>query len=68
MDDRSGETFIPNTLARIDQIGLPDEERAAVLTGTPSGSSLAGSLDRQFHLGRSRRVVTIDNRSCVYAR
>ena len=33
MDDRSGQTFIPNTLASIDQIGLPDEARAAVLAG-----------------------------------
>jgi uncharacterized protein len=33
MDDRSGQTFIPNTLASIDQLGLPHEERAAVLAG-----------------------------------
>jgi uncharacterized protein len=34
MDDRSGETFIPDTLASIEQLGLGEEERAAVLGGT----------------------------------
>jgi uncharacterized protein len=34
MDDRSGETFIPNTLASIEQLGLGEEERRAVLGGT----------------------------------
>ncbi len=34
MDDRAGETFIPNTLASIEQLGLADEQRRAVLAGT----------------------------------
>jgi predicted TIM-barrel fold metal-dependent hydrolase len=34
MDDRAGETFIPNTLASIEQLGLADTERRAILAGT----------------------------------
>jgi uncharacterized protein len=33
MDDGAGETFIPNTLASIDQLGLSDDEGRAVLSG-----------------------------------
>ena len=33
MDDGSGETFIPNTLASVEQLGLPDEQHQAVLAG-----------------------------------
>ncbi|TML83953.1 MAG: hypothetical protein E6G08_18690 [Actinobacteria bacterium] len=34
MDDGAGERFIPNTLASIDELGLADEQRQAVLSGT----------------------------------
>jgi hypothetical protein len=34
MDDGAGETFVPNTLASIEQLGLADEQRQAVLSGT----------------------------------
>jgi len=33
MDDGAGETFIPNTLASIDQLGLTDEQHRSVLAG-----------------------------------
>jgi len=34
MDDGAGERFIPNTLASIEQLGLENEQRQAVLSGT----------------------------------
>jgi uncharacterized protein len=34
MDDGSGETFVPNTLASIEQLGLADEQHRAVLAET----------------------------------
>jgi len=34
MDDGAVETFIPNTLASIEQLGLGDEHHRAVLAGT----------------------------------